>query len=274
MPIVLVPSLINPPNVLDLDPEVSLARRLNGVGRVLLLDWGPAAGRASLDLAGHVTDILIPLLRELGESAVLVGYCLGGTLALAVPALADVRSIVTLASPWRFSAYASDARAALATLWEQAREGADALGALPTEVLQAAFWSLDPARVVAKYARLADLAPESAEMQRFIRLEDWANSGEPLPVPAARDLVEDLFGRDVSGRGEWRIGRDAVQDPGVPTLHFTATADLIVPEDSVAPWGEVRTCSAGHVGMIVGRNAPRDLHAPLTEWLATIGSRG
>jgi polyhydroxyalkanoate synthase subunit PhaC len=42
-PAVLVPSLINPPHILDLDPEVSLTAAITGMGRrVLLLDWGKA----------------------------------------------------------------------------------------------------------------------------------------------------------------------------------------------------------------------------------------
>src|SRR5688572_5550010 len=54
-PAVLVPSLINPPSVLDLDPDVSLAGAFAGMGRrALLLDWGPARGRAGLDLGGHI----------------------------------------------------------------------------------------------------------------------------------------------------------------------------------------------------------------------------
>ena len=42
-PAVLVPSLINPPRILDLDEEVSLTRGDRGMGRrALLLDWGKA----------------------------------------------------------------------------------------------------------------------------------------------------------------------------------------------------------------------------------------
>src|SRR3954452_23121175 len=53
-PALLIPSLINPPLILDLDEEVSLARAIAGMNRrVLLLDWGDAAERAELDIAGH-----------------------------------------------------------------------------------------------------------------------------------------------------------------------------------------------------------------------------
>src|SRR5262249_37663815 len=42
-PALLIPSLINPPRILDLDPDVSLTAALAGMGRrVLLVDWGSA----------------------------------------------------------------------------------------------------------------------------------------------------------------------------------------------------------------------------------------
>src|SRR5215213_4659595 len=72
-PAVLIPSLINPPNILDLDPEVSLADAVATMGRrALLLDWGPADQRSELDVADHVEDLLLPLLRSIGEPAALV----------------------------------------------------------------------------------------------------------------------------------------------------------------------------------------------------------
>src|SRR5437764_3377416 len=54
-PAILVPSLINPPRILDLDEEVSLTRAIAGMGRrSLLLDWGPAEPRGRLTVAGHI----------------------------------------------------------------------------------------------------------------------------------------------------------------------------------------------------------------------------
>ena len=52
-PLVLVPSLINPPHILDLDADTSLAAALTPHAHVLLLDWGPASARADRSIAGH-----------------------------------------------------------------------------------------------------------------------------------------------------------------------------------------------------------------------------
>jgi polyhydroxyalkanoate synthase len=234
---------------------------------VLLMDWGAATERLDLDVSAHVTDLLLPLLRLLDEPAVLIGYCLGGTMALSAAARTSVVSaVVTLAAPWHFSAYPPDARSALQQLWCNAHPAAEQLRRLPIEVLQAAFWSLDPHRVVAKFARLAETDPESVEGRRFIALEDWANAGEPLPLPAARELIEDLFGRDKTGSGQWLGGGL----PSCPTLHITATGDRITPEATAPRQGERRACHSGHVGMIVGRSAPTELHAPLLQWLEAL----
>ena len=89
----------------------------------------------------------------------MLGYCLGGTMAIAAAGLTPVDRLVTLAAPWHFAAYPSASRAALTNIWTSARGPSAGFGALPMEVLQAAFWALDPARTVAKFAAFADLDP-------------------------------------------------------------------------------------------------------------------
>ncbi|MEO7635358.1 MAG: alpha/beta hydrolase [Sphingomicrobium sp.] len=266
-PAVLVPSLINPPHILDLDAQVSLAGAVAAMGRrALLLDWGEARQRAALDVAGHVETILVPLLRDVARPAALIGYCLGGTMALAAANLVPCERVATLAAPWHFGLYPADSRAALARIWGQARAPAEALGALPMEVLQAAFWSLDPLRTVSKFARFGELDPAGAEAQRFVALEDWANEGEPLPFPAARELIEELFARDLPGTGGWGVGGHCMGDAlSVPMLHLTAGRDRIAPA-ATAPAGPSHGFDCGHVGMVVG-SARHALHAALARFL-------
>ena len=265
---VLVPSLINPPHVLDLDEQVSLAEAIAGMRRrALLFDWGPAGERADLDLGGHIEHLLVPLLRSLGEPPALAGYCLGGTMAIAAANLMPVERVATLAAPWVFSAYPEEARVSLRRLWDSAGPAARPLGALPMEVLQSAFWSLDPNRTVSKFADFAGLAPNSEKARRFVTIEDWANEGEPLPLPAARELIEDLFGADLPGTGRWRVGgRTIIASLDCPLLNVTAANDRISPA-AAAPPGDVAEIAAGHVGMIVG-SARKTLHEALQPFFA------
>ena len=265
--VVLVPSLINPPRILDLDEAVSLTGAIAAMGRrVLLLDWGKADERSGLSVAGHIEQLLLPLLRSMNEPVALTGYCLGGTMAIAAANLCPVERVVTLAAPWNFARYPVTSKQALQDMWLHSKAAAEALGALPMEVLQAAFWSLDPERTVRKFAEFGHLQPASAEARRFVELEEWANQGEPLPYPAAKELVEDLFGKDLPGSGAWMVeGRTVSDKLSGPTLHLTAERDLIAPPQTVAG-GNVIAIPSGHVGMIVGSARAR-LHEQLKGFL-------
>jgi polyhydroxyalkanoate synthase len=267
-PALLIPSLINPPRILDLDAETSLAAAVASMGRrSLLLDWGRADARSSLTVAAHVEELLLPLLRSIDERVALIGYCLGGTMAIAAANLIDCERIVTLAAPWKFSRYPDRSRNALQDMWRHSQAAAESLGALPMEVLQAAFWSLDPERTVRKFAEFGRLDPASAEARRFVQLEDWANEGEPLPYPAAKELIEDLFGSDLSGSDRWPVGGcTATDELAVPALHLLAGNDRIAPPETVAA-GASAIVAAGHVGMIVG-SARQRLHKALAGFLS------
>ncbi len=263
-PALVVPSLINPPRILDLDEQVSLTAAIARTGRrALLLDWGKADERSSLSVAGHIEELLLPLLARIGEPVALIGYCLGGTMAIGAANIVEVERLVTIAAPWHFAGYPEASKHALGDMWRQSESAAKQLGALPMEVLQAAFWSLDPERTVRKFAEFGRLPPDSPEARRFVELEEWANEGEPVPYPAAKELIEDLFGKDLPGSGEW-IGSDEL---AVPALHLTAEHDRIAPAATV-PAGERIAIRSGHVGMIVGSARAR-LHEALGRFLGS-----
>jgi polyhydroxyalkanoate synthase len=270
-PAVFIPSLINPPSILDLSEERSLLRWLASRGvRPLLLDWGwEVEARRGLSVAGHVEEIAVPLIRALGEPAALVGYCLGGTMAIAAAAPAGARSVATLAAPWHFTAFPDEARAMLKALWRQAEATACRLGVLPMEVLQSAFWGLDPARTVAKFEAFAEMEAGGAEARTFVILEDWANDGPPLGVAAAKELFEGFFGEDRPGLGLWSAGQGTIDLAALPCplLNIVSTSDRIVPAASAPEAGERIALAQGHVGMVVGGRAKEMLWNPLAAWL-------
>jgi polyhydroxyalkanoate synthase len=271
-PVLFVPSLINPPNILDLSSDRSLLRWLAAEGgvRPFLLDWGSdVEARTGLSVAGHIESILVPIARDLGEHVPLVGYCLGGTMALAAGATL-ASPVATIAAPWRFSGFPDESRALLGELWRSAEPTVDRLSLLPMEVLQSAFWSLDPARTVAKFETFGRLDPASAEAEAFVTLEDWANDGPPIPGAAARELFEDMFASDVTGRGAWHVCGNPVDpaSPTTPSLHLVSTTDRIVPAATAPGHGAMIEVAQGHVGMVIGGGAREAVWRPLAAWLA------
>lgn len=273
-PVIFVPSLINPPDVLDLTEQNSLLRWLAGAGvRPLLVDWGsPTEDERELDIGGHVEKLLLPLLESVGEPVALAGYCLGGTMALAAAAQHPVAGLALMAAPWRFSGFPAEERRNLTALWRQARSAAELMGMLPMEILQTSFWQLDPARTVGKFEAFATMDPASSEARGFIALEDWANDGPPLTFAAARQLLEDFFGNDLPGEGKWLIGGSAIDPSRIrcPILDVISTTDRIVPAASAAGVGERLILNLGHVGMVVGGRAREALWEPLARWLSQV----
>ncbi len=267
-PLLVVPSLINPPTVLDLAPGNSLLAALAGAGlRPLLVDWGTVP--EPLGLAALVEARLLPLLRELGEPVPVLGYCLGGTLATALAARAPVTRLALMATPWHFDGYDETARAQLADWWRAAAPMAEGMGALPMELVQPAFWGLDEAALVEKYVRLA--SADMARLEAFAALEDWSNSGPPLSLAAASEMAG-FFAEDAPGLGRWQVGGAPVLTSALtmPVLDVVAMQDRIVPPAAALSreGGAGRLeIAAGHVGMIVGRQAEMTLWQPLTDWL-------
>lgn len=262
-PAVFVPSLVNPPTVLDLAAGNSLLRWLATQGvRPLLIDWGsPGTEERDLSLDGYIDERLLPLLDSLGDAAV-VGYCLGGTMVLAAATARPPARLALIATPWRFAGYGDAHRAALATAWTKIDAASAPLGVVPMEMLQPLFWRLDPAGTAAKFERFGHLPPNSEDARAFVALEDWANDGPPLTRAAARQCFESFFAADAPGRGDWRPGA-----PACPVLNIVSTRDRIVPAATAPAVGHRLDLDAGHVGMIVGSQAQKKLWQPLRDWI-------
>ncbi|WP_193743287.1 alpha/beta hydrolase [Sandarakinorhabdus sp. AAP62] len=256
-PLVMVPSLINPPDVLDL-PGRSLFAHFEAAGLdPLLVDWGPQP--EPLGLADLVRERLAPLVQSLAQPVGLMGYCLGGTLALALAGQVAATRLALIATPWNFAGYDAAARAGLARWWASAEPLAQTMGQLPIDLLQPAFWSLDPAGLAAKYERLA--TADAATLADFVRLEDWANGGAPLSLAVAHDMAA-LFGGQAA---------TLAPVPAIPILDAVALSDRIVPAAAaLSPPGSASRLdiAGGHVGMVVGRQAPDRLWAALTTFFA------
>jgi polyhydroxyalkanoate synthase len=269
-PVIFVPSLINPPFILDLAPQNSLLRWCSEQDlHPYLLDWGePSPADRALDVTAHVERILLPLMARFDEPPLLVGYCLGGTLALGAAAAGRVAGVALIAAPWHFAGFGG-ARAAIGELWQSAKPSCERMGLVPMEVLQTGFWRLDPGRTVSKYEAFGRMELGSPAWDGFIALEDWANAGAPLPYAAGQQLFEEFVGDDLTGKGGWTVAGRTVDPHALPcpAVEFVSLNDRIVPKESAADLANRHDLGAGHVGMIVGGRAKVQLWEPLAEWL-------
>lgn len=285
-PVLVVPSLINRAYILDLARGQSLLRYLADRGlRPLLVDWGaPGAEERHFDVATYVTRRLEPaaeIARQAagGVAPVVLGYCMGGLLALALaarrPELAS--ALALLATPWRFHAERAEQARLLGVLAEPIARSNAALGEVPVDVLQALFAAQDPLLVLRKFSRFAAMAQDSPAALGFVALEDWLNDGVPLAIPVARECLGGWYGEDRPGRGQWRVAGKAIRprDVDIPALVVVPAQDRIVPPATAAaladelPQAETWTPRLGHIGMIVAHDAPSVVWDPLAAWLLT-----
>ncbi|MGE0095930.1 MAG: alpha/beta fold hydrolase [Alphaproteobacteria bacterium] len=288
-PILVVPSLINRAYILDLAEGRSLLRHLSGRGlRPLLVDWGkPGDEERGFDLdsyiAGRLERALDAALALTHEAPLVLGYCMGGDLALALATRRprDVAGLALLATPWDFHAERPEQAMALAALMTPLWPFIDQAGEMPVDLLQILFAGLDPYLSVKKFQGFAALNPSSPDAEAFVALEDWANDGVPLAAPVAHACMTGWYGRNDPAHGEWRIAGRTI-DPAVvaaPSLVVVPERDRIVPPKSALalahaiPGAKLVTTGLGHIGMVVGNRAPSEVWAPLAAWLAAVPGR-
>jgi polyhydroxyalkanoate synthase subunit PhaC len=282
-PVFVVPSLINRSTVLDLAPGRSLVRHLKAQGlRALLVDWdAPGAEERGFDLDAYIAGRLSRALAAAREAAgppAVIGYCMGGNLALGLAAIEprSMRSLTLLATPWDFHAERAVQHRSLPAMLEPFWPIFESVGEVPVDVLQMLFAALDPMLALRKFTAFAAMTPGSPEAEAFVALEEWANDGVPLAAKVARACLTRWYGANDTAKGQWRVAGTAV-DPAriaLPTLIVLPERDRIVPPATAAalaaemPRARVLKTGLGHVGMVVGGKAEAEVWKPLTDWLA------
>ncbi len=276
--LLVVPSLVNRAHVLDLLADRSMLRWLAGSGvRTLLLDWGWPEQERAWTLTDYVAGRLERAIACVGGPLVLVGYCMGGLLALAAALRRPERllGLALLATPWDFQTENTAGFAALLPLLEPLMA---TTGTLPVDALQ---WllALPTLDAVAERYRAFGAEPQDTDRARaFVALEDWLADGVPLAASVAREALGGWYGRNSPAAGEWRIAGEVV-DPariGCPAFVAVPDADLIVPPASALalarrlPRVSVQRPRAGHVGMVAGARAEFELWRPLRAWIGSV----
>ena len=284
--VLFVPSLINRAYILDLMEDASMLRFLAGQGlHPYLLDWGwPGEVERRFSLTDYIAGRLERALAATPGPVILVGYCMGGLLALAAALRAKgtgrVRALALFATPWDFHAEDPQAARRVAEALVFMEGAMQFSGTLPIDALNAMFAMMDPHGVGNKYRDFAGQDKASPRARRFVAMEDWLADGVPLAAPVAREALSGWYGTNTPARGQWRVAGLAV-DPAqlsLPAFCAIPAKDRLVPAASA--WalakrlGDVTVIEprAGHIGMVAGTHAETSLWRPFAEWASGISS--
>lgn len=285
-PVVIVPSLINRHYVLDLTPGKSFVEAMVARGHdVYIIDWGtPTAEDRFLDFDEICDRYIGRALRKAARTAAvprvhLLGYCLGGTLAVIHAAAHPERvaSLVALAAPIDFD------EAGIMRDWVRTKAfdvGAlvSAMGNVPWPLMQAAFHLLRPTLPLSKAVGLVERAWDDEFLDGFFAVERWSNDNVSFPGACYRRYIEGLYRDNALVTGRFSLAGQPVrlQHIDCPTLAVTFEGDHIVPEKSGrvlldlvgSPIARSIRLRGGHVGAVVSRKAAAELWPQLSAWWA------
>ena len=294
VPVLIVTSLVNQPYILDLVPGQSMVEFLLQQGfDVYMIEWGrPRKEHQHLTLEDHVLDRLPAcvgqVLAHSGERELsVIGYCLGGLLAVLWAALSapqkptraqpsTLKNLVCMATPVN-----SDGLESLKA-WMGESFDEEALiaqhGNVPAEWVQNALRALRPFGKVAGAMNLLNQADKEEVVRSNLRMGKWETDNIPFPGGVFRQMVNDFLRGNKLVSGEWSIGGQRV-DLGtirVPFLHLLAQEDHITPyassRDLVRRVGSADKqeliLKGGHVGLVAGRGAELRMWPALDAWLA------
>ncbi len=265
-PVVVVPSLINRPYIMDLLPGHSLLEAMGGAGLdVFLVDWGtPDASIGHYGFDGYVSKFLRRAIRVAKrlrgvERVSLAGQCIGGILAAlyaAHPELSrDVDRLALLTTPLDFKD-----SGLLASWTKKEHFDLDKItsafdGLVPADFLHQSFPFLDTKKTLSKYRTLL----ENQKIPDFKRiwqaLDIWANDNVPFALEAFRDLIRACYQENRFLAGNFVIAGApvGVADIACPTLALAAAEDHVFTEPAAAA---IKTSRAAKNGTLVYQVMP------------------
>ena len=277
--LLLIPSMVNGSEILDLLPDKSFSRWMALQGfDIYLLDWGkPAADEGLQQLDSGVVPRLLAAAEEVGrqtgdKKVDALGYCMGGTLLLAAAAELPglFNRLVLLSAPWDFHAGNPRMMAQVLAGSASALQLLEQKPALPVDWIQNVFAQVNPAQAIHKFSAFLEMASGSPEEQVFIAVEDWLNGGQDLAGGVARSCILDWYGANKPAGGEWA---DLAKLADHPILIVAAARDVLVPPESATavaqqiPGARLLEPACGHISLMAGKQAQTMVWEPVRDWL-------
>ncbi len=287
VPILLVMATTNKSFVFDLAPGQSMIEYLLRHGHdVYAIDWAPPTPEErGLDLADYTQDFIPTCVSKVQkhsgvDEVSMVGYCMGGVLALIYAAThspGPMKNLVCLTTPvdWH--------KMGITNVWNNkdyfdVDTLVDTVGILPAESVTQMFEMQRPAQRLAGQLRLWDQIFDDEFVRSYRAFQRWGDETLPLAGEYVRQTTKELFWANKLFTGELEVGGRAAKLSNItaPILSCVAEHDHLAPRDATKPLlqlvgstdKEEILLKGGHVSLIAGPNAVRRMWPRLEAWLA------
>ena len=287
VPLLLVMSLVSKAYILDLTPGQSLVEFLVGKGfDVFMIDWGtPRPEDSRLKLEDYVLDMIPDCIEKVqeatGEREVsIVGYCMGGLLALLYAAThpgGPLKNLACFTTPVNYEGMGLQRKWA-DPRWFDVDRIVDTLGNVPPEMMSQSFEMLRPVSRIASQVKLWDNMWNDEFVKSWRLFDRWGADQIPFPGECFRQSTKELMWGNKLVKGGLELGGIPVelQNITVPVLHVAAEHDHIVPRDASKELVELVgsedkseiVLKGGHVSLVAGGNAIYRLWPQLDAWLS------
>jgi polyhydroxyalkanoate synthase len=283
-PVLVSFAMLNRHDVLDLQPDRSLMKKLLDEGLdIYIMDWGyPSKADRYLSMEDYIDGYMndaVDFLRKTHkvEKIHKMGICQAGTYSMIYAALypEKLASLTTYVAPFDFG----DGGCMLYKWAKYIDVDAmvDSVGTIPGEQIDSAFGMLKPSMNISKYFGVMDSLEDQDKLMNFLRMEKWKGDLPAMAGEMYRKYIKDLFQGNKLIKGEFELGGRKVdlKKMTVPYLNVYATEDNIIPNNStLAVMSKIGSKDkkeyafpGGHIGVFVGGKSQKELGPAVAKWV-------
>lgn len=287
IPVLVSFAIMNRHDVLDLQPDRSLMKKLLDEGLdVYIMDWGyPKKQHRYLTMEdyilGFMNDAVDFVRKSTGNKKIhKMGICQGGTFSTIYASLhpEKLQSLTVYVAPFDFSG-----NECMLYRWTKDID-IDAMvdscgGLIPADMIDSGFSMLKPSAPYSKFINAIDLMQDEAKLANFLRMEKWKADMPDQAGEMFRKYIKDLWQGNKLIKGEFELGGRKVdlKNMTVPFLNIFATEDNIIPNSSTTPVMKVigskdkeeYAFPGGHIGVFVGAKSQKELGPKVAAWVAS-----
>jgi polyhydroxyalkanoate synthase len=285
IPVLVSFAIMNRQDVLDLQPDRSLMKKLLDEGLdIYIMDWGyPQKRHRYLTMEdyilGFMNDAVDFVRKSTGNTKIhKMGICQGGTFSAIYASIfpEKLQSLTTYVAPYDFSG-----NECMLYRWTKDLD-IDAMidangGLIKADMIDNGFAMLKPSGNISKYLGIMDSLDNEDKMMNFLRMEKWKADCPDQAGEMFRKYIKDLWQANKLIKGEFELGKHKVnlKNATMPFLNIYATDDNIIPNSSTVPVNEVIGSKdkemypfpGGHIGVFVGARSQKELGPKVAQWV-------